>query len=301
MMKKIGNIIGLIITLLVLNCTENPFAVKEDSQIEKQIISGHVLLKDGRSPEKIFVWMEELNLSAYTDSAGKFSFILPLAENQAGGTGYEGLFNIFFFMGNYAIDSVKLELTNGKLMKGQDYFTNDGKMRETVILRPYLHYETVEVGDAMIDSGVYIIPFDTLERITSFIDVAFEVFDETRRIYSLREDIELPGGGFFRTGMIFEPVDLEHDFVFIKSPKAIEYFDAVLQNSNPVWTFQLELDRIDFADAEYWVYPYLKVWQPEVPEAMFDALGREKMIFGPNYLDFPIRRTPLKVRFERKD
>jgi hypothetical protein len=301
MMKKIGIIIGLILILLVLNCTENPFAVKEDSQIEKQKISGHVLLKDSRSPENIFVWMEELNLSAYTDSAGKFSFILPLAENQAGGTGYDGLFNIFFFMGNYAIDSVKLELTDGKLMKGQDYFANDGKMRETVELRPYLHFETVEVKDVTIDHGVYIIDFDTLDSVTSFIDVAFEVFDETRRIYSLREDVELPGASFFRTGMIFEPVNPEHDFVFIESPKAFEYFDAVLRHSEPVWTFELELNRIDFTDAEYWVYPFLKVWQPEVPEAMFDALGREKMIFGPDYLDFPIRRTPLKVRFCQKD
>ncbi|MFP4548030.1 MAG: hypothetical protein ACLFQM_07850 [Fidelibacterota bacterium] len=288
------------VSFFILNCTENPFSSKKDNQIEKEKISGQVLLEDRRSPDSIFIWVEKFDIATSTDSLGKFSMILPLAENQAGGSGFDGLFNIFFFMGNYAIDSVKMEMTEGKLAKDQTYFDNKGKLKEPVKLHPYLHFETKEVQHAEIDHGVHIIDFDTLAEITSFIDVAFEVFDETRTVSSLREDIEGPGASFFRTGMIFEPVEPEDDFVFIESSRAEEQFDAMLKNSDPVWTFQLDLFRADFSDAEYWVYPYLKVWQPEVPESMFDALGREKMTFGPDYLDFPIRRTPLKVRFERK-
>lgn len=300
-MKKIITLLIIMALFLGLSCTENPFAVKKDSQIEKEVISGQVVLSDDRSPDSIFVWIEVFNMSTHTDSTGEFSMTLPLAENQAGGSGFDGLFNIFFFMGNYAIDSVKLEMTEGKLTKDQEYFTNKGELRDIVSLDPYLHFETSEVQHATIDHGVYIIDFDTSEKITAFIDVKFNVFDETRRIYSLREEVDMPGVSFFRTGMIFEPVDKENEFVFIKSREAEEYFDTMLKSVDTVWTFELELERTTFPDAEYWVYPYIKLWQPEVPEKMFDALGREKMVFGPDYLDFPIRRTPLKVRFERKD
>jgi len=293
-------LIIIAVSFLICNCTENPFSSKEDNQIAKEKISGHVLLKDGRRPGCIFVWIEQFDIATYTDSLGKFSMTLPLAENQAGGNGFDGLFNIFFFMGNYAIDSVKIEMTEGKLTKDQEYFDNDGKLRQTLSLRPYLQFETVEVQHAVIDHGIYIIDFDTLKETTSFIDVAFEVYDETRTVSSLREDIEKAGASFFRTGMIFEPVDPENEFVFIESSKAEEQFDAMLKHTDPVWTFQLKLKRSDFAEAEYWVYPFLKIRQPEVPAAMFDALGREKMVFGPDYLDFPIKRTPLTVRFKRE-
>ncbi len=128
------------------------------------------------------------------------------------------------------------------------------------------------------------------------VEVGLKVFDETQVVNSLRVDRKWPERGFFRTGMIFEPVDDNYNPVFVESPDAFNYHNALLKNTSNTWTFEMDLDRNDFEEIEYYVYPYVTIDQPGLPAELWNVLGLEKLEFGLDYLNFPIKMTSRKVR-----
>jgi len=121
-------------------------------------------------------------------------------------------------------------------------------------------------------------------------------YEETTRIFSLRQDKVPANFGFFRTGIIFDPVDGNHETVFMKTSKAQLDYDALLENSTNYWSFDSLLYKKDFEETEYYVFPYLIIEHPEMPEEFWDALGREKQEFNLNYLDYPIKIRKDKIK-----
>lgn len=280
----------------MVSCTENPFANKDDNQIVKEKLSGEINLADGVTPDGIFVWLNEFNLSTYTDEKGEFSITLPLPENQAGGNGFDGIFTLYFFMGNYKADSVAIELSQGKILENQDNITNDGALKNTIDLYPMLTLQGV-IG--VEEEDFVQIQFDT-DSVFKKLLFNLRLYDETEVIYSLREDRKWPAKGFFRTGMIFEPVENGHDPVFVKSTESELYHDALLLDSTYSWTYELMLYRDNFEEIEYTAFPYLIIDHPYLPENLWDALGREKTNFDEHFFDYPFKRSGTKVQVIKK-
>jgi len=283
---------GLLLVIFFLSsCTENPFTSKENNKLEKEKISGTVVLNDSVAPDEIFVWLETFNLSTYTDEDGKFSITVPLPENQVGGTGFDGKFTLYFFMGNYKADSVDVEFSQGKFLEDQDNISNSGKLKNEIVLMPILNIRSVLDAD---DLDGIVLDFDR-EGIYKELIFELQLYSETQVIFSLREDNKWPARGFFRTGIVFEPVDDNYNPVFIESPDAFIYHNALLLNSSNSWTFELRLLKNDFEEIEYKAYPFLLVDHPYLPEKLWDALGREKLNFNKNYLHYPFKRTHASV------
>ncbi|MBN2278949.1 MAG: hypothetical protein JXQ65_00050 [Candidatus Marinimicrobia bacterium] len=284
--------------LLVVRCTENPF-FSDEKRMKKEKISGRVELKDGVDPAGVFIWLKTFDLSTYTDEKGKFSLSLPLPENQDGGTGYEGKFILYFFMANYRTDSLTLEFTHGELLEDQDHIIHTGKLKNTITLEPLISFKTTEFQDCLQEEDYFLLEFDR-DSLFQVVDVEVTVHQRTLVLYSLRQDREWPDTGFFRTGMIFLPLDHDSDPVFIESFNAFQSQDAVLAYSTGIWSFELGLRLSDFEEADYEAFPYILIDHPEIPGALWSALGEEKMNFDANYLQYPFKRTPARVRIVDK-
>jgi len=277
---------------LTINCTENPFANNDNNKIEKEKLTGSVNLVDGATPDGIFVWLEEFNLTTFTDEKGTFSIPIPLPENQAGGTGFDGIFTIYFFMGNYNVDSIDIEFSQGEILEEQDNITSKGVFKNSIDLHPILNLRSIldELDDDFIS-----INFDN-DSISKNIFFDLQLYDETQVIFSMRQDLKWPEKGFFRTGMIFEPVNDDYSPIFVESPEALIYHDALLLNQSYTWTFELMLYKDDFEEIEYRAFPYLIIDHPGLPTKFWDALGRDKTNFDEHYFDYPFKRTAAKVQ-----
>lgn len=290
-MKKIITLLIIINILFLLNhCTKNPFSNDDNNKIKKEKIKGKVILSDGVTPDNIFVWLEEFNLSTYTDSNGEFSLTLPLPETQANGNSYNGKFGVFYYSGNYKMDSITIELAEGKLVPDQFNIDNNGKIRHSKILYPYLNYEAQVLDPIIIGS----------DSITLIIDVNINIYDDINNIFSFRKYGHEKDRPYTRTGMIFEPVDKEnYEPILIKSEEGYLFDDHLKKDTSMKWKFEITLIADDFYETDYLIYPYLVIDQPEVPEKLLDVLGKEKMEFGIDYLDYPIKKEPKIVKIEK--
>ena len=294
-MKYIKILLFVLVSISFSTCTKNPFSNDDDNKLGKEKISGTVLLNDEVSRDGIFVWLETFNLSTYTNEEGEFSITVPLPENQAGGTGFDGEFTLYFFMGNYKADSVDVEFTQGKFLEDQDNISNSGILKNDINLMPILTIRSVLDTD---DLDGIVLDFNR-EGIYKKLTFELQLYSETQVIYSLREDNKWPARGFFRTGIVFEPVDDDYDPVFIESPEAFIFHNALLLNSTNSWAFELQLLKNDFEETEYKAYPFLLVDHPYLPGKLWDALGREKLNFDKNYLRYPFKRTPAVLTVKK--
>jgi len=286
-------IIILLLVIWLVNCTENPLSNDDDNKIEKEKISGKVILDDGTSSDGIFVWLQGFNLNTLTDENGKFEIKLPLPENQNGGSGNTGKFTLYFFMGNYQSSTIDIEFANGKILEEQDNITNSGKLRDNDTLFALFNCKGLLSEEEDTDELLLKFDRDTVKAKFLF---QFDVFDNSAQVFSLRQDRVPSNHGFFRTGIIFEPVDKDHDMVLVKTSKAQLDYDALSSNSTIYWSLDSLLYKNDFEEIEYLVSPYITVDHPELPVEFWDALGREKLEFTSAYLEYPIKIKKDKIK-----
>lgn len=293
MMKRLF----ILITILMVSnsCTENPFSDDGSNKIAKEKISGYVELSDGVTPDNVFVWLEEFNLSTYTDSIGKFSFTLPLPENQGYGNGFDGKFMMYFYVNNYMDDSVEIEFSQGELLDDQKNIGNTGKFKEVVVLKPLFNFATTNFHECIEYDGVFLVEFEN-DNLLQYIDVKFEIYEKTIVAYSLRED---QTRGFFRTGMIFVPLNPEKDIIFFKSSAAYNSTNSLVKSTESTWTFMLNMKKDEFEEISYQVYPYLFVLHPNLPDKMIEELGTEKFEFNENYLKLPIKKKTVTIKITK--
>jgi len=133
-------VLCFITTFFILVCTSNPIFKDEDSSSQR-IVEGKIRLSDNASPESIFVWLESLDISTYTDEEGAFSLQLPPLQSQPGG-GLSGEYNIYYYVGNYALASSSLVLQDGSILREAGDVDSEGNIDETVVLRKLLNIKS---------------------------------------------------------------------------------------------------------------------------------------------------------------
>lgn len=69
---------------LIISCTNNPLFGDNDTAQDKHVISGRILLNDGTQPSDIYIWIEDVNISARTNSFGDFRLQIPRTDEFAG-------------------------------------------------------------------------------------------------------------------------------------------------------------------------------------------------------------------------
>jgi len=140
--KKIAIIIILIV-FLQLSCTDNPFFTDKDFSSDKLTIKGKVELSNSLDHSDVYVWMEGLNASAYTNSDGKFNLKLPSPASLPGGAAaWNGVYKLYYYVANYRFEFSSVLIRNGKVEYGNYDVDIGGNINKTIQLTELLGIRT---------------------------------------------------------------------------------------------------------------------------------------------------------------
>jgi len=274
-LKVVKLIALLLISVIILSCTSNPFF--KDDQIKSEQISGQILLNDETTPDNIYVWLEGFNLSTLTDSQGRFTLSIPSPETRGLGSNFNGEVNLYFYVANYYIDSTTIIFANGRLLEDQETINTDGELRLIRTLRKFADVETF-VDRSETDSNM----IKTIVTITSL--------DYNRTVKSLRELLKYPATGFIRTGLIIESLENSQLQIFIDRPESFLWSDVLLAATPQEWRYDVDLDIFDLPAGQYRIVPYLLFPQNGIPDALLESIASTVEKFDKDYLLLPLKR-----------
>jgi hypothetical protein len=94
----------IVIFVFLMKCTGNPFWNDDIDSEDRLTVTGKVQLQDDPDPETIFIWLEGIQVSTYTNSKGEFTLELPAPQLQPGG-GLTGSLKLYHYKGLFGIRS----------------------------------------------------------------------------------------------------------------------------------------------------------------------------------------------------
>lgn len=123
MYRKIVFILLLLVMGVVFACTSNKNPIKPIAPDPHQFIRGRVLLENQTHHGHCPVALDSLNIGTLSDSSGYYEIFLDdsLAE-------VTGKFNIYFYLYDYELDTLSVNLENGKVSWGEADVREDGSL-----------------------------------------------------------------------------------------------------------------------------------------------------------------------------
>lgn len=266
------NWIGL--TLIMLQCSENGLFDQKISSDQHNLIRGRVQLSGEENQDSIYVWLDGLNLTTYTDSSGDFMLELPPSELQPGG-GLSGVFKLYYFLANYKIQHSVLYLIDGKIERNKGDIDNEGSIYPEIWLTKLLDIQT-ETNPAKIGIN-YTGDVITKIYLTNMVD--------TVRVNSFLFPWGEPGA------LIIER-DSEgtNEVALIKSSHA--YWEMRTITEPVTWQIINKFAPGFFTPGTYLFYPFLEVVQQDIPQELLNSLGEDVYAFGMDYLNIPFKQSP---------
>ncbi|MGH7597945.1 MAG: hypothetical protein ACREOI_16470, partial [bacterium] len=257
---------------LIYGCTSNPFGDDKISE-EKRKISGVAQLADQSSAKGIMVWMAGFNISTLTDENGGFEINLPPKGSQGPAGGLSGIFNMYFFVANYLLDSAQVVVQNGAFLYSRGDVNKDGKLSAPRSLRRFLRIST-----AMLPPSV---EKNFANRIG--VSVTLEAIIDSATVVFPRSVGGFLGAVFFkRVGsddlLIYEPVAGANT-------RDVVVIGKVSNSRLAVFTLQ----QLSLQPGQYEVIPYLLIRHEALPSGLLTSLGAVEDL-SPAYLNLPLRR-----------
>lgn len=272
---KTRRFILLLALLPFTGCLENPFGGDSEISTGTRSVSGTVALSDRASPQGTFVWLENYNLGAYADANGKFSLTLPPAAAQ-GGSGATGVFGLYFFVANYALNSATVATRNGNFIYNQAEINNKGELTSAKSLRKFLSIKTTLTPAA--------VRANTTDRID--VQVALQTLGDTVTVIIPKT----AGVGNLMGALLLRNVARPEVYIYKTSPLG-EYDDIVTLNSAPhIRAGTLSLLTLPLPPGDYEVVPYILIRHQALPKDLMATLGTNLEELGPGYLQIPMRR-----------
>jgi hypothetical protein len=264
--------------LIFTHCTDNPFD-EGDISGGKREVRGKVVLSEPGGLQDVFVWLEGFNIGTRTDEQGNFKLTLPPSSGQNSGGGLDGLFNLYFYLANYKLDTSQVLIRDGEFIYSRADINKNGELKEAKSLTQFLRIKTeVAPSKVFVNSTELLGIKVTLEAV--LVDSVTVVF---------------PGvvGGFLGAALLR---NLETDVVFfVESTAGATTRDAVVVGPIPASRSLLfTLINDPLPKGKYEVIPYLLVKHEEIPSQLMESLGNEVEDLSPNYLKIPFKReTPI--------
>ncbi len=279
--------------LLIQNCTYNPF---QNTPVNSPTtISGVLKFDDGREAKDILVWLEGFELSTSSDSSGNFQIPIPPPESQGYGSGFNGLYKVYFYHVNYKIDSSTLNFAKGNLANNQTDFGIDGKLKSPKILTKILDIETkispipnneIYDGKELEDSLRVTVQLKTYDNI---VKIRCRIWNKPFGMTTLLR----------RTGVFFIKTDsYSSDYYAYNNPDSFEYYYILDTNKIYTWDeYILEFNYDNFTTGEYEIIPFIFPVQDNIPQELIRHIGERSFSFNPEYLELPIHRNSCKIQF----
>jgi hypothetical protein len=273
-MKKFILLIILAPSVLMFPaCTYNPF-YSEDAAKDYQLVRGKVQLQDGDSPDNVYVWLEQLNLSTRTNSQGEFSLGIPRTDALSG---YNNDLRLYYYIGNYEIQYSNVLVVDGSFEYGKYDINSDGRIRDTIYLRKLIDIRTISIPQNINEnySGSM-----NIEVVVTNLDTNLQVTNQMTRDRTL-------------SGIIFREVNSPYEDAtrFVLSGAVYfghRLFDPVTWQTSFNYPFKL------LPPGTYEVYPFIFLRQPEIPADLLESFGANANRFTDAYL-----KIPYKHRFGR--
>jgi hypothetical protein len=276
-MKTNQKFLLISIALVFSTCTYNPF-YSEDAAKDFHLVRGKVQLQDGDSNDNVYVWLEELNLSARTNGNGEFSLGIPRSDNLKG---YNNDLKLYYYVGNYALQHSNVLVVNGAFEYGKFDINSDGFIKETIYLKKLLDIKT--------NSGPQIMPEDyagsvSVEVVVTNLDTNLQVINQMTR-------------GRVLSGYIFRELNTPHANATTYQLNGVVYFghrlfDPVTWEGSFNWPFKL------LPPGTYEVYPYIFLNQSGIPVKLLESFGVNADRFTEAYLNIPFKHRSDILKIE---
>ena len=269
----------LILAGAALHCTSNPLFDDDKNTFDRHTISGTVTLQDGKTPDGIFVWLEDLNIHMYTSGNGSFSLSIP---NTPDFRGLNGAYTIYFYLGNYRYSTASAIIRDGLFEYGERDISGDGKVKDIVPLAQLLSIST-----RILNEGLTIGQSDSL-----LIEVVLDKNTTLPVTASFYRDNRNMFTGFFirKIGVSDIGADI---FIHQSHRPVIETIgNSVTFSSALFWDgIRMNPGFVTLSSGEYEIFPYVFLEQEEVPSELISSFGPNARNISPDYLNIPFIQT----------
>lgn len=272
--STLKKIILTVVVMLLIQCTQNPFSDSGDIETSHRTVKGLVQLNDHNSPENVFVWLQEYDIYTRTNGDGEFELTLPPKASQAGGS-VTGLFNIFFYVVNYQLDSAAVVIRNGEFVYASADINEAGRLKLPIVL------------EKLVDINVLVSP-DLMETCyNGLIKVNLRLTVQSKPVsimgyYDLDETLN---------GIIFHGKEDQQDEFTIKKVNSARAQTKVFQPGMHSIVAYYQHDYCSFPVGLYEIVPIIWIEQEHVPEGLLAHFNQDPIELTKSYLDWPIRRN----------
>jgi len=260
----------------LISCTENPFS--DPPEVGSTQIRGQVLLNNDTDNSGVYVWLEKLGVSAYTNTDGEFLISIPPPASQGGGGGIDGDLFMYFYLANYKLDSVKIEFLNGVPLASKGDLNGEGNVTRFIQLSNLLNVR--------LSFNNTTISMSSIAKLLIKITLTSPQLDPVRVVVTKlgpQETVPLPA--FF-----IRKVDSEESILRINDIGTyFEFVEFISRKETLIYNFEVGFSAGELPVGTYEVIPYLKVRDVNPPSGLLKGFGEHIFEYHPDYLNIPFK------------
>lgn len=280
--KQLVLIVTLCITILI-GCTENPFS--DPPVVGTSQISGTVLLRHDFDNSGVYVWIDQIEVSAYTNSDGDFLITIPPPASQGGGGGIDGDLIMYFYLANYKLDSVRVSFLRGVPVVSKGDLNEKGDVARIIKLSKLLNVEL-----SFLKKSISMSSSDSLRIKITLTSPEIEPVASVMAKANTREYTP-PSPAFF-----ISKIDSEEDIFKINDiGYHVELVNFINKSVTVIYDMAVGFSAGELPTGTYEVIPFVKVRDVNPPLALLNSLGEHVLEYHSDYLKLPFKRSSEKI------
>ena len=269
--------------MTLLGCTENPFF--DPPEVGAAQISGKVFLSHDFDNSGVYVWVEQLKLSAYTNSDGEFLINIPPPASQGGGNGLTGDLFMYFYLANYKLDSARISFLSGAPLISKGDLNEEGNLNRIINLSKLLNVK--------LSLSLKSISMSSIDSLNIKITLTSPEIDPVASIMAKANTREytLPSPALFLRKLdsaenIFKMIDIGYH---------VELVNFINKNVTVVHNMNIRFSGGELPPGTYKVIPYVKVRDVNPPLELLKGLGEHVLRYHPDYLNLPFKLSTENI------
>ena len=255
-----------VLALVVILACDNPFGQDEITG-ENRTVSGVVTVTDAENAKGVYVWMDLVNVGAFTDAGGSFTLTLPPKSALIKSGIVTGDFDLYFYTISHELIIKKVILRDGNILYGNGDVDKNGKMHNVVLLKKF-KVKTIPVFPLPTQSG-YQFALSVASHFTST---------------NPGSKISIPNGNMSLLGGCFV-IDTETNKAHLyELPGTGKPFIASLDRQEQVWGFHPKTGDEIKVRTTYKTIPFVFPYYPDLPPELLSSISVSEMEINENYL-----------------
>ena len=264
--------------MTLLGCTENPFF--DPPEVGAAQINGKVFLSHDFDNSGVYVWVEQLKLSAYTNSDGEFLINIPPPASQGGGNGLTGDLFMYFYLANYKLDSARISFLNGAPLISKGDLNEEGNLNRIINLSKLLNVKV-----SFLEKSISMSSIDRLNIKITLTSPEINPVISVMAKAKAKDDTPLPA--FF-----IKKVDSkENIFKMIDIGIHVNLINFINNSITVIYETNIGFSGGELPPGAYKVIPYVKVKNVNPPLELLKGLGAHIMEYHPDYLKLPFKHS----------